>query len=246
MKKFNLSIVVFFLLSLILLSSTGISQTERTTLMVGDKMVYEGTSTAAYLMYARSFEIIVEDNSTYPIKGMIIFTDNRSNNLTNVNLEPYIVRPQWAAGPENFPIQNTTQSYMRECWQNSTEKNSVLEIGINGGLFAEQERQAVRLTFQYNYTVPNRLNNSINDSVVASIRYVWDYTFGILLQQHVEISNLNDSSLSGEYTITLKETTLWSLPTEGIPGYPVMIIGIFMISTITVIINKIKRRISNE
>lgn len=246
MKKFNLSIVVFFLLSLILLSSTGISQTERTTLMVGDKMVYEGTSTAAYRMYARSFEIIIEENSTYPIKGMIVFKDNSSNNLTNVNLEPFVVRPQWAAGPENFPIQNTTQSYMRECWQNSTEKNSVLEIGIIGGLFADQERQAVRLSFQYNYTVPNRLNNTINDFVISNIVYIWDYTFGILLQQMVQINNLNDSSLTGAYNITLTETSLWSLPTEGIPGYPIMSVGIFMVSTITFLMKKINRRMANE
>ncbi len=246
MKKFNLAVVAFFLLNVILLSSIGISQTERTTLMVGDKMVYEGTSTAVYRMYARSFEIIIGDNSTYPIKGTFIFTDNRSNNLTNVNLEPYVIRPQWAAGPDNFPIQNTSQSYMRQCWQNSTEKSSLLEIGINGGLFAEQERQAVRLNFLYNYTVPNRINSSLNDSVISNLTYIWDYTFGVLLQQRVEINNLNDSSLNGEYTITLKETSLWSLPTEGIPGYPVMIICVVTVSTITLTMKKIKGRMANE
>ena len=246
MKKFNLAIVIFFLVSMILSSSVGLAQTERTTLMVGDKMVYQGTSTAAYRMYARSFEIIIGDNSTYPIKGSIIFTDNSSNNLTNVNLEPYVIRPQWDSGPENFPIQNTSKSYMKQCWQNSTELNSILEIGVVGGLFADQDRQAVRISFQYNYTVPNRINSSINDSVVSNIRYIWDYTFGILLEQHVGINNLNDSSLNGEYTITLKETTLWSLPMEGIPGYPVMIVSILMVSTVSVIIKKMKGMMENE
>ena len=250
MKKSNHVLVFFFMITLLMSSIAGVSQSAECPLKVGDYVIYGTTSTATYRNYARTFKITVSNNATYPIKGTFALMngdkENENYTQTNINLEPYVVKTQWKSGNQGFPIQNTTESHMRLYWENTTEYGSKLQFNVPGGIFADQDRQAVIFEFQHNFTYPNRLDNSTNDTVHSFITYKWDYEFGILLEQIVEIDNLNDSSLDGTITTRLKETSLWAIAVDEIDGYPVLTTAILGMGTVSLIMRYIKRRNKHE
>jgi hypothetical protein len=233
--------------SLSIISALGVGQTAERELIKGDTLKYQGSSTAAYRMYARSFTITIVDVASSPVKGNITFGSGESAVTgENLDIQPYVLNRGWNATPEVFPIMNSSFSYMGLCWQNSTELKSTLEINIIGGIFADQERSVVRLNYTYQYEIPNRLDGTKNDTVVTEQTYMWDFAYGILLYQYVDITNLNDTSLTGHYALEMVETSLWALSTEGIPGYPLLAFMIATISTIGYLSHKNKGRNKHE
>jgi hypothetical protein len=206
-----------------------------------DTITYETSCTAAYRMYGKTTRITVTDNTTYPMLGYLETKDgdNWVDQTASAPLIPYIVNAsKWEAGIMNCPLfgVNTTQSLLIESW---TEEN--LQFAVTGEAFGDMDRNSTVLTFSYNYTVKDRVNPTELNNVTAIWIYRWDSTLGVLLKSDLEIINHDDAALSGQIVMTLKETTLWSLPTDQIPGYPLEIIGsifILMIGGMWIITNK--------
>ena len=209
--------------SMLIFTQMTIAETNNAEIPNGTRAEYESWATAAYRMYMTPFRITVDNNSSYPLIGSILLGTNIDEDpfSDNIRLEPYFVEPVWESGAENSPISNTTHSVMAASWDNTT--TSSLNIGVQTGIYSDQERSVVELNYTHTYETESTLNIGENDTNVMNASYRWDSIFGVLVEYTIVIDNLNDSSLDGSFGVVLETTTLWGLETDVIPGYPLAI-----------------------
>ncbi|MBD3350957.1 MAG: hypothetical protein GF364_05670 [Candidatus Lokiarchaeota archaeon] len=238
MKKITLCFI-FWLITLIISQNIGFIRAEDTQttkyLEVGDYVKYSWDTKEAYIPYSASSiymeivdisnpdDVIInvsrrweEDDVEYREALSIGISAGNwiVNNDTLIN--------DWSTCPASIGNPSEIRTHWTETYlENVTE------------LYYDVERTAVQLEYELDDVT---INGYLHD---VSVRWLWDKTTGVLLNNSVEFTNLDDPVLSGYFEQYLTETTLWSLDTSGIPGFPLeimiptLILGILFIGVKT-------------
>ena len=178
----------------------------------GDQISYNFKSTGAFIPYADHplhLEVVsIADPDNISVNILYNDADIEKATLLNSSVSSgwYILnnnslRNNWLT----CPLQNITESKIHEFWISDNLRN-VSEF------YYEVERDTLELSYSYDTELHG-------DNYSISVRWLWDYTTGALLNNSVEFENKFDYSLSGVYEQYLESTTMWELSTNSIPGY---------------------------
>ena len=209
----------------------------------GDQITYNFRSTGAFIPYANNplHVEIVSITDPYDILVDVFYNDADITEAQLLNssvssgwyiLNNGSLRNNWL----NCPLQNLTESKIQEFWISDNLLN-VSEY------YFEVERSGLELTYSYD-------TEFHGDNYSVSVRWLWDYTTGVLLNNRIEFENLFDYSLSGVYELYLESTTMWELSTNAIPGFPLIwifsIIGFSIVALYLLVSKKISTNFSNR
>ncbi len=206
--------------------------------LVNDKtdMKYNVSGTECYVSWNFGFTIFVKYVNLTHAFGNLTYWDSNADpeqykllpNGDNISLSIYVIRSvtDWKLLPN---INNITPSQLLEHW-NSTYVNTG-----DTGLYEDTTRNTVSINFTL-----------WTGDVWQNFRIAWDNDTGVLVEYKLVQTHPTDLQFSGTWSITLIETSLWGITTEGIPGYP---IGILLITGVAgiygVFLSKKHRRCTN-
>jgi len=226
-KSIILIFNIVFIITLIVQSNDVTAQnSSKQWIQIGDTVTYSFISTGAYIPYGDQVLTFKVQNLTDANNVLIdvLYEVKGTRELLNESVSAgwYILNnnsllSSWAT----CPLHNITESKIYQYWTLGNIQN-ISEY------YNDVARDAIELSYTYD-TVLNGNNYSI------AVRWVWDYSTGVLLNNSIKFSNQFDYSLSGLYEQFLLETTIWELNPDVIPGFPLVWVLFFTGFTLIII-----------
>lgn len=189
---------------------------------VGDWVEYELQCQQAFIAYERGFKVTVtrlEANAR--AFGTIVYNSSLDRVMAPFsNADPGDYEVDAPLAP--FVVRNTS-------WTTGDFLSPFVEAHWASHVTGQETVYNEVVRDVANFTVEDYMSrNHEGDYLRSDITYIWDNQTGVLCEWIFEITNLNQTVLSGTYGGKMKTTSAWELTTGAIPGYPVTIVLVML------------------